>query len=183
MTDLLTFSCNNSPDVPILTILESTCHPQNPFHNTHLRNGALESTLWSKPAQKLLFRNVTLRNHHAYLAFHSLSNSTTLASSVHRIRVVFDHNQPCAISQHSFALAVTLCPNLYHLDLSLFGRAKPGKDIVGLPDLHRMRRPAPSFDHITLSFLKSGPKSPPCISVIGQRTVIPSINYSTCDIL
>src|ERR1700722_5756374 len=150
------------PQIPlqiIITILESTCHPQNPFNNSHLLNCALVSTLWSLPAQKLLFRNVTLRNHHAYLAFQAaLTNSTTLATSVHRILVVLDHNQPYGISQHSFAHALTLCPNLYYLHLSLFGRAEPGKDIIGLPDLHRMRRPAPSFNHITLSLLKSGPK-------------------------
>jgi len=68
-----------------------------------------------------------------------------------------DHNQPFGISQHSFAQAVMLCPNLYELNLALYGTVAPGQDVVGSPNVSRMRRPAPSFDDNTLTLLKSGP--------------------------
>jgi len=51
-------------------------------------------------------------------------------------------------------LAVTICPNLHELDVSLYGFAE---DIVSNHDVSRLRRTAPSFDEHTLSLLKSGP--------------------------
>jgi hypothetical protein len=147
----------------VLAILEAAYYDDNlETNDVLLRNCALVSRAWSAPAQKLLFRNVTLRKYNACLAFRSAVDRSTsrgrmLGDAVVRMRVVLDHNQPFGISQRSFASAVILCPNLYELNLSLYGRGEPGEDIVGLPDVSRMRRPAPSFDSLTLSLLRSGP--------------------------
>jgi hypothetical protein len=80
-----------------------------------------------------------------------------LGDAVTRLRVVLDHNQPSGLHQHSFALAVAVCPNLHELDISLYGCAEPGKDIIGIQDVSQLQRSAPSFDEQTLSLLKSGP--------------------------
>ncbi|KAJ7786667.1 hypothetical protein B0H16DRAFT_40562 [Mycena metata] len=126
----------------------------------------LQATLvcrdWSVPAQKLLFSAVTLASQTSCLAFAAAVDRATprgcmLGDAVLRMRVVLDHNQPFGLSQHSFAHAVIACPNLLELNLALYGSASPGKDVVGLPDLLRMRRPAPSFDETTLELLRSGP--------------------------
>ncbi|KAE9384526.1 hypothetical protein BT96DRAFT_1007989 [Gymnopus androsaceus JB14] len=63
-------------------------------------------------------------------------------------------SEPSSLSQLSFAHAITLCPNLHALDISLYGCVSPGNDIVGSLDTLRMRRPAPSFDEAALALLK-----------------------------
>ncbi|KAJ7459079.1 hypothetical protein B0H11DRAFT_2060336 [Mycena galericulata] len=143
----------------VLNIIENAEH-----HDPHfLKQCALVCRDWSVPAQKLLFSSVSLATQNASLAFLAAVDPATprgrmLAASVRRIRVVLDHNQPFGLSQHSFAHAVTACPNLFELDLALYGCASPGQDVVGLPDVLRMRRPAPSFDESTLDLLKAGPR-------------------------
>ncbi|KII94324.1 hypothetical protein PLICRDRAFT_36575 [Plicaturopsis crispa FD-325 SS-3] len=112
---------------------------------------------WAPAAQRLLFRHVTLRTHAASNAFQSAVDRSTahgrmLGDAVVRMRVVIDHNQPTGISQRSFARAVRLCPNLYELNLALYGYAVPGKDAVD-----RARRTEPCFDEETLAILASGP--------------------------
>lgn len=145
----------------VLSIIEAACSDDE--HNSFLPSCALVCRAWSSAAQKLLFRYVTLRTQSAFESFsravdRSTAHGCVLADAVRRLYVVLDHNQPSSLHQHSFALAFTMCPNLCELNLSLYGCAAPGVDIVGVPDILRMRRPAPSFDARTLSLLKSGPK-------------------------
>ncbi|KAJ7109872.1 hypothetical protein C8R44DRAFT_800781 [Mycena epipterygia] len=128
-----------------------------------LKQCALVSRDWSFPAQKLLFSSVRIATQIGCAAFISAVDRATprgrmLGDAVLRMRVVLDHNQPFGLSQHSFAHAVTACPNLFELNLALYGCASPGKDVVGLPDVLRMRRPAPSFNETTLDLLRSGPR-------------------------
>lgn len=146
----------------ILSFIEAACAEGD--HDAHvelLRNCSLVCRSWSLEAQKLLFREVTLRNQRSFELFMNAVNRLTthgraLGDVVKSLRVAIDHNQPSGLHQHSFALAVTLCPNLSHLELSLYGCAEPGQDIVGSPDLSRLRRLAPSFDEQTLTLLKTG---------------------------
>ncbi|KAG6872764.1 hypothetical protein C0995_006803 [Termitomyces sp. Mi166 len=142
----------------VLSILELAAYPDGTPDRTLLRHCALVCKAWSLLAQKLLFTSVQLRSQPAADAFLAAATSSTpkgriLRDAVVRLRAVIDHNQPCGLSQHSLALAVSRCPNLYDLDLSLYGRASPG-----IPDTSRMRRPAPSFDDTTLALLRSAPR-------------------------
>lgn len=148
----------------VLAILEAAYYDNDLQPNDKLlKDCALVCRDWSTPAQRLLFRSVSLRTHTAYLAFQDAVDRSTergcmLGDSVVRMRAVLDHNQPYRLSPRSFAHAVTLCPNLYELNIALYGCGDPGQDIIGAPDVSRMRRPAPSFDEETLTLLKSGPK-------------------------
>jgi hypothetical protein len=128
-----------------------------------LRHCALVCRAWSYPAQKLLFNRVTLQTRTACDLFRaavtrSSKRGRMLGDAVIRLKVVLDHNHPYGLSQHSFGDAFNLCPNLHELNLALYGCAAPGEDKVGVPDIERMRRHAPTFDDRTLSLLKSGPK-------------------------
>ncbi|KAF5384766.1 hypothetical protein D9615_001052 [Tricholomella constricta] len=114
------------------------------------------------PNEHLLKHSVTLRSETACNSFRGAVNRSTergrvLGDAIVRLRVIMDHNQPFGLSQHSFAQAVTSCPNLFELNLALYGSAAPGEDVVGILDVSRMRRPAPSFDDHTLTLLRSGP--------------------------
>ncbi|KAF9019624.1 hypothetical protein BDZ89DRAFT_992366 [Hymenopellis radicata] len=128
-----------------------------------LRACSLVCTEWSTAAQKLLFRNVILRSSSDYASLQMAVDSTTakgrvLGDAIRHLRVILDHNQPLGLSERLFAEAVLLCPNLRELNLSLFGSASPGRDIIGSPSYLRMRRPAPSFDEGTLALLRCGPQ-------------------------
>lgn len=148
----------------VIAIMETAAFDDDLEANSSLlRACALVCRDWSVVAQKLLFRNVSLRTRAAYDAFRSAANRSTtrgrmLGDAVTRMRVVLDHNQPFGLTEHAFAHAVGLCPNLFELNLALYGCACPGDDIIGSPDILRMRRPAPSFDARTLSMLKAGPR-------------------------
>ena len=146
----------------ILSFIESSSSVGNEEHIDLLQSCSLVCKSWSIAVQKLLFARVTLRSQRSFESFMSAvdrntSHGRVLGDAVARLRVVLDHNQPSGLHQHSFALAVTTCPNLHELDISLYGCAEPGKDIVGIQDVSRLRRPAPSFDEQTLSLLRSGP--------------------------
>lgn len=148
----------------VLSIIEAAYYDEDlEANDALLKNCSLVCKSWSIPAQKLLFSRATIRTQRAYQAFQDAVDRSTergrmLGNAVVRMRVVLDHNQPYGLSQRSFAHAVTLCPNLYELNLALYGCAAPGEDIVGIPAESRMRRPAPSFDEQTLALLKSGPR-------------------------
>ncbi|KAF8215835.1 hypothetical protein K438DRAFT_1799516 [Mycena galopus ATCC 62051] len=121
-----------------------------------LKQCALVCRDWSVPAQKLLFSSVSLATQRSCAAFTAAVDRSTprgrmLGDGVLRMRVVLDHNQPFGLSHHAFAHAVIACPKLLELSLALY-------DEVGLPDVLRMRRPAPSFDETTLELLKAGPR-------------------------
>ncbi|EMD42336.1 hypothetical protein CERSUDRAFT_110849 [Gelatoporia subvermispora B] len=128
-----------------------------------LTSCALVCKDWSYVSQKLLFRHVTLRSQPAYISFQEAIDRSTprgrmLGDAVVRMRVVLDQNQPYRLAQRSFARAVTLCPNLYELNVALYGAGAPGQDVVGSPDAARMQRYAPAFDDRTLALLRSGPR-------------------------
>ncbi|KAG6857309.1 hypothetical protein H0H87_006502 [Tephrocybe sp. NHM501043] len=143
----------------VINIIEEASYSDGTPDQDLLRQCALVCRAWSLPAQKLLFSSVTLRSQ---LSCNSFSKAVTrstpkgrvLGDTVVRMRAVIDHNQPFKLSQRSLAEAVTQCPNLYELNLSLYGRASPRDNDVGVS---RMRRPAPSFDEGTLTLLRSGP--------------------------
>lgn len=152
------------PHIPlelVLSIVESAASDvPNDERIDLLQSCSLVCRSWSTASQKLLFARVTLRTQKSLQSFMSAvdrttSHGQTLGDAVTHLRVVLDHNQPSGLHQHSFASAVTVCPNLHELDISLYGHAEPGKDVVG--DLSRLRRSAPPFDEQTLALLKSGP--------------------------
>ncbi|GLB43585.1 hypothetical protein LshimejAT787_1400970 [Lyophyllum shimeji] len=146
----------------VYSIIEAAAYDSPTPDEDLLKRCALVCRAWSTHAQKLLFSSVTLRSETACNLFRGAVNRRTergrmLGDAVTRLRVVMDHNQPFGLSPHSFAEAVTLCPNLFELNIALYGCADPGEDVVGAPDVARMRRPAPSFDDHTLTLLRSGP--------------------------
>ncbi|KAK0466258.1 uncharacterized protein EV420DRAFT_1710288 [Desarmillaria tabescens] len=147
----------------VMTIMEMAFYDETfDIDYSLLKACSLVCREWSAAAQRLLFHNVTLRTQSACLSFQSAVDPITeqgrmLGEAVVRMRVILDHNQPFGIAEQSFAQAVVLCPNLFELNLALYGSVSPGKDIIGSPDSLRMRRPAPSFDESTLSLLRCGP--------------------------
>ncbi|KAF8899301.1 hypothetical protein BD779DRAFT_1607792 [Infundibulicybe gibba] len=154
------------PQLPlelVLAIVEAAYYTDALEPNDRLlQDCSLVCKRWSLPVQKLLFTRVTLRSGPACNAFQAAVDRSTergraLGDSVVRLRVIMDNNQPFSLPESSFARAVLLCPRLYELDLALYGCATPGEDVVGAPDLARMRRPAPLFDQSTLASLRSGP--------------------------
>lgn len=160
-------SSRHSTPVPlplevVLCIIEAAFYEDHEPDEDLLKSCALVCRAWSGLAQKLLFSRVTLRTQSACESFsgavkRSTERGRALGNAVIRLRVVLDHNQPYGLTQQSFGLAFTMCPNLYELNIALYGCAAPGEDVVGIPDITRLRRPAPSFDDQTLSLLKSGP--------------------------
>ncbi|KAJ3749855.1 hypothetical protein DFH05DRAFT_1455001 [Lentinula detonsa] len=147
----------------IMIIMEAAYDQEDVESNRGLlRSLALVCRDWSFPAQRLLFRHVSLNSQAHYLSFASATNQSTergrlLGDAVYSMRASLDPNQPGRLSQLNFAQAVTRCPNLHELGISLYGCVPPGDDIVGSPDSSRMRRPAPSFDEDALALLRSGP--------------------------
>ncbi|KAJ7492296.1 hypothetical protein FB451DRAFT_1165414 [Mycena latifolia] len=158
------FDTSSTPHLPlevVLHIIEDAHYDDHHARAQFLKQCALVCRDWSVPAQKLLFSSVSLTSQRAGAAFIAAVDRATprgrmFGDAVLRLRVVLDHNQPFGLSQHSFAHAVTACPNLSELNLALYGCASPGKDVVGLPDVLRMRRPAPSFNDSTLDLLRAG---------------------------
>ncbi|KAJ6502650.1 hypothetical protein DFH09DRAFT_1289615 [Mycena vulgaris] len=132
----------------VLNIIEEVHHDDGQLDaRAHfLKQCALVCRDWSIPAQKLLFSSVSLTSQSACVAFIAAVDRATphgrmLGDAVLRLKVVLDHNQPFGLSQRSFAHAVTACPNLFELNLALYGQ-----------------RPAQSFDDSTLELLRSGPR-------------------------
>jgi hypothetical protein len=155
------------PEMPlelILSIIELACTDDDREQRIPLLLAcSLVCKTWSAAAQRLLFSQVTLRSQSSFQLFINAVDRATphgkmLGDAVKELRVVLDHNQPSSLHHHSFALAVTFCPNLVHLAISLYGCAEPGRDVVGEPDVSRLRRLAPSFDDRTIALLRSGPK-------------------------
>ncbi|KAF9535712.1 hypothetical protein CPB83DRAFT_753499 [Crepidotus variabilis] len=157
----------NAPHLPlelVLAVVEFACSQGTDEENTSLLSAC--STVcraWSPSMQKLLFSRVILRSQPSFQLFINAIDRTTthgqmLADSVKWMRVVLDHNQPLSLHHHSFALAVSACSNLEELHIASYGCPEPGKDVVGVPDVSRLRRLAPSFDDQAISLLKSGPQ-------------------------
>lgn len=154
------------PQLPlelILSFIEAACAGTNYDGRVRLlKTCSLVCKAWSMASQKKLFSRITLQSQRSFETFMNAVDPSThhgrsLGGVVRGITVVLDHNQPCGLHHYSLALATAVCPNLTELEISLYGCAEPGEDIVGAPDVSRLRRPAPSFDEQTLSLLKSGP--------------------------
>ncbi|KAF8240884.1 hypothetical protein L208DRAFT_324488 [Tricholoma matsutake] len=151
------------PSELVFSIIEFACFDGFKLDESLLRHCALVCRAWSYPSQKLLFGRVTLRTRTAYVSFRaavirSTKRGRMLGDAVIRLKAILDHNHRDGLSQHSFGDAFTMCPNLHELNLALYGCAAPGEDKLGVPNIERMRRPAPTFDDHTLLLLKSGPK-------------------------
>jgi hypothetical protein len=157
-----------SPPAPIQFPVEIIFHIlELAYLNNHnitrdyslLLASALVCHRWSTPAQKLLFRHVNLSTQISYSAFVRAVNRSSvrgrmLGDSVIHLRAVLDSNQPYGLSLSSFTHAVSLCPRLSELNLSLYGSGVPG---VRSPNHSRIHRISPSLDAVTLSYLKFGP--------------------------
>ena len=122
---------------------------------------ALVCRNWSPPAQTLLFRHVMLHSSTSFLAFRSAVDATTtrgrsLRNNVARLKVIIDHNHPDQLSHRALAIAVLSCPNLYELDLAIYGCGVP-TPCPDSPSHVRIFRAAPSFDTDTLNLLRAGP--------------------------
>ncbi|KAF8203967.1 hypothetical protein BJ912DRAFT_941540 [Pholiota molesta] len=162
----LTTTTSPSTQMPlelILSFIETACAEASDEARINLlKSCALVCRTWSVASQRLLFSRVTLRSQRSFELFmnavdRTIPHTSYLGDAVKHLTVIMDYNQPSGLHQNSLALAVTACPNLCHLGMSLYGCAEPGDDIVGAPDVLRLRRAAPSFDDHTLSLLKSGP--------------------------
>ena len=130
-----------------------------------LANCALVCQAWSAPAQKLLFRHVTLRTNTACSSFlravdRKTQHGRDLGEAVARLRITLDCNHPDQILHLSFARAVVACPNLYELDLSLYGRHVSVEQTAaeGAANEVRICRVASSFDAGTLALLRLSPR-------------------------
>ncbi|EAU92365.1 hypothetical protein CC1G_00584 [Coprinopsis cinerea okayama7 len=147
----------------ILQIIEASYDRGHPDISL-LKACSLVCREWSVAVQKLLFRKVVLQTLPAFQSFSRAINPSTergsiLGSAVRELRVVVDYSQPSYLHQHAMARAVTMCPNLQELDLSLYGFAEPsGDQEEGSQNGPRLRRRAPCFDEQTLTLLRSGPQ-------------------------
>lgn len=167
-----------------MTILEEAYYDELSEPNDALLSRcALVNKQWSVLAQKLLFRRVSLRSERAFSSFqHAVDGSTLkgrmLGAVVNYMRVVLDANHPGALRQRSFARAVTLCPNLYELGISLYGTNSSSTvnnsnsnnfsdsasasrgfdlDLASGESAGRSQKDVSSFDEETLAVLRTGP--------------------------
>lgn len=132
---------NHEPDTQLLASFSLTCRS------------------WSFHAQKLLFRRVRLHSEVAYESFvfavdRSTMRGVALGDAVQQLHVVLDDNQPSPLERASFARAITLCPNLYGIDLSVYGFNEPARNGHVT---ERVQRPAPPFTEHILDLIRTGP--------------------------
>lgn len=158
---------SQSPPVPLeiaLHIIQLAYQDDSGSVDTSLlRACSLVCWTWSSFAQRLLFRNVSIRSQRSYSSFRqavcrSSLRGRALGDAVNRLDVTLDQNQPSPLSSSSFAHAVSLCPNLVEVALSLYGRSTREEGDADSLDTTRMRRAAPSFDENCLQLLGSGPQ-------------------------
>jgi hypothetical protein len=108
---------------------------------------SLVSRTWRGLAQKLLFRHAIIDSERAYHSFWgAISASSTLAQSVLSIDATTDFAQPKGMDYDHMADAVSRCPRLVELSVSVYGRCNSGP------------RVAPSFQPSTLQRLRDGPR-------------------------
>ncbi|KAL4070442.1 hypothetical protein J3A83DRAFT_3202799 [Scleroderma citrinum] len=148
----------------VLNILElSHLNDNYDPDNELLSSFALVCRSWSFYAQRLLFRHVRLCSQAAYDSFvyavnRSTSRGRALGDAVVRMDIVLDNNQPGPLAQVSFAQAVSLCPNLRSISLSLYGDSELRNSAVGRPTSdHNVRQATPSFPDNVLRMLRAGP--------------------------
>lgn len=148
----------------VLHILESAYYDERTLEPDYavLRNSALVCSDWREAAQRLLFRHVVLRTKSAYLAFadavaQDTAHAQLLSENIVRLRATVDLSQPNGIAMDSFAHALSLVPNLYELDLSLFGsstRSATASSSLGQVDPAELSRNFPSLPAPLMSALK-----------------------------
>lgn len=151
------------PPEIIIAILEAAYFEDDMEPDIQLLSAcSLVCRAWSVPSQSLLFRQVFLRSTSAFRAFISAvsrptERSRALADAVVRIRAIVDLQHPDQLSYRALALAVTSCPALYELDLSIYGC-----NVIERPSSPdhppRIFQAAPSIDDGILSMLRSGPR-------------------------
>lgn len=132
---------NHEPDTQLLASFSLTCRS------------------WSFHAQKLLFGRVRLHSEDAYESFtFAVDRSTTrgiaLGDAVRQLIVVLDDNQPTPLERVSFARAITLCPNLSEIDLSIYGLNEPARNGQVT---ERVQRSAPPFAEHVIDLIRTGP--------------------------
>ncbi|THH01585.1 hypothetical protein EW145_g6891 [Phellinidium pouzarii] len=160
---LITLSSSASciPAEIILAVLELAYYDEDMQPDVQLlADCAVVCRAWSAPAQSLIFRHVSLRSGSAVSSFcsavdRSTSRGRALGDLVVRLHVTLDHNHPDQPSHHAFAHAVCLCPNLYELDIALYGCAQ---DLAGSRDTACGLRAVSSLDSITIGLLREGPR-------------------------
>ncbi|KAI5995360.1 hypothetical protein EDC04DRAFT_1210164 [Pisolithus marmoratus] len=133
---------NHEPDTQLLASFSLTCRS------------------WSFHAQKLLFRRVRLHSEATYESFvFAVDRSTTrgiaLGNAVHQLHVVLDDNQHTPLERVSFARAITLCPNLHEINLSVYGFSELARSGHVA---ERVQRPAPPFAEHVLDLIRTGPE-------------------------
>ncbi|THV06440.1 hypothetical protein K435DRAFT_773143 [Dendrothele bispora CBS 962.96] len=152
-----TTSTATLPEIPLELVLLILQHAND---RPTYASASLVCRAWSLPAQQSLFHTVSLSSQSSCLSFlNAISSSPVLASSVRSLSCSIDHNQPYGLTQSTFAKAFSHCTHVDDLRISLYGCAEPGKDVVGSPDVARMRRLAPSWDSESLSMLQQAPSS------------------------
>ncbi|KAI6163685.1 hypothetical protein EDD17DRAFT_429839 [Pisolithus thermaeus] len=129
---------NHEPDTQLLASFSLTCRA------------------WSFHAQKLLFGHVRLHSEAAYESFiFAIDRSTTrgvaLGDAVRQLNVVLDDNQPTPLERVSFARAITLCPNLHEINLSVYSFNEPVRNAE-----HPQRTVPPFAEHV-LDLIRTGP--------------------------
>lgn len=129
---------NHEPDTQLLASFSLTCRS------------------WSFHAQKLLFGQGRLHSETAYESFiFAVDRSTTrgiaLGDAVRQLNVVLDDNQPTPLERVSFARAITLCPNLHEINLSVYGFNEPVRNA------EHPRRTVPPFAEHVFDLIRTGP--------------------------
>lgn len=142
----------------IMHIMELACDDRDSDKHV-LAACSLVCRDWAPYAQKLLFRHVSLSTQRHYEIFRTAVDRSTvhgrvLSEAVVSLRVTLDHKDPLQLISRSFAHAMTLCPNLEQLSVSLFGN-----DCLAESGLSNTRHQAgaSTFDEDTLALLKTGP--------------------------
>ncbi|TDL19433.1 hypothetical protein BD410DRAFT_822193 [Rickenella mellea] len=153
------------PHIPteiIIAILEAAYFDEDSRPDFRLlSNCALVCRDWTEPAQKLLFRHVSLTTQGAVNSFQASVSSRRMGQkhgdSVTRLHIILDFNDPNRIYPQSLIQTIIPCPHLYELDLSLYG-TDPRRGVVDHPNALRMFKNAPDFDDETLELLRGGPQ-------------------------
>ncbi|KAF7792503.1 hypothetical protein EIP86_003544 [Pleurotus ostreatoroseus] len=149
------------PTEVIIEILEfASCDGDRELDTSLLKTSSLVCRDWSIVAQKLLFRHVSLRTDAGFASFQAAVNrstprSRTLADCVMRLDCVVDAKQPQGLTQAAFAKAVTMCPNLAELSLTLYGGPMPA--VEGFADEPTKGVSTPLSEETT-SLLRAGPQ-------------------------
>ncbi len=118
---------------------------------------------WSFTSQSLLFKHVQLRTQSDFQSFaaavkHDSEKGRHLADSVARLHVVVDYDSSNPLLAPSAVAAVLLCPGLFELELTIFGRGVRRNDTDEESSMELVETHTPSFDPAILAMLSCGPQ-------------------------